>query len=115
MAFTPAYSVVGPTVALSVANTSHAAVTVSAATNNEQMNYAAFLNTGTTVVQVIVSSVSAPAAVLATDGTPANGFVLPASMTAPMVVRVPAGSFSTTMIGSAAGPSVVYVTPLSNL
>ena len=101
---------------LSVGNTSHTAVTVTQA-GNDQQNYAAFLNTGTNPVGILVSPQSSPAAVLPTDGSSSVfcSFVLPASMTTPLMVAVPlqgypAGQFSVTAIGTAAGPAVVYIT-----
>jgi hypothetical protein len=35
-------------------------------------------------------------------------------MTVPMVLSVPANEFQVSAIGSAAGPALVYITPLSN-
>jgi len=107
---------IGPTWMLSVAATSHAAVTVTQ-TGNDQFNYAMFTNTGPNPVGILISPQSAPAAVLPVDGASSSAcsFVLPALMTQPMIVAVPlqgypAGQFSVTAIGTAAGPAVVYIT-----
>jgi hypothetical protein len=35
-------------------------------------------------------------------------------MTIPIVLSVPANTFQVSAIGSAAGPALIYVTPLSN-
>lgn len=111
MANTVALRKGGPTAALSVVATSHAAVTVSAA-STDSANFAAFLNTGAATVAVNVAPTNAAAAVLPVDGTPSDVILLPPSMTQPIVYAVPPGSFSVTAIGSAAGPSLVYITPL---
>ncbi|CAJ0710701.1 hypothetical protein ACPCHQ_17050 [Ralstonia thomasii] len=102
----------GKTVALSVAATSHAAVTVTAADNTQQ-GYAALLNTGTTTVAITMDPSSAPAAVLPTDGSPTGTIILPPSMTQPLYVPTPGASFSVAAIGSGAGPALVYITPMA--
>lgn len=104
---------IGKIHALSVANTSHTSVQVSAYNGNVG-NAAMFLNTGTTVVTVTLSKEStAPATVLPVDGTPATAtLVLPASMIAPILWATPQTPFTVTAIGSAAGPGIVYVTPV---
>lgn len=116
MATTFAFKAVGPTSVVSVTASSTTAITVSPSTV-EGSGFAAFLNTGTTVVAVNITnaSITAPAAVLPAAGTPSNVIVLPASMNHPVIVSVPAGGFSMTAIGSAAGPSLVYVTPVASL
>ena len=107
---------IGPTVALSVTAASTAAVTVSA-TSNEQMTFASFLNTGANPVAVTVSPVAtAPASVLPGAGTPQTVIMLPASMLMPALYAVPNGpgnTFSVTAIGTAAGPALVYITPVA--
>lgn len=113
MAQTVSLKPIGPTQALSVGNTSHAAVTVSAFNDGEAVVFAAFLNTGTNPVAVQMGQKGAtPAATLPVDGTPGNTFVLPASMQAPVVVETPRGPFDVTMIGTVAGPAIVYVWPV---
>jgi hypothetical protein len=122
MASTIGFKVLGPTYALSVANTAHAAVAVLPAQNGELVNYAAFLNTGSTVIAVTLAPLPAsgtpttPVLVFPVDGTPTvpMSFILPASMQVPLYVSVPNanGGFSVSAIGSAAGPSIFYVTPV---
>jgi hypothetical protein len=110
--------VVGPTHALSVAATQHADVLVVPKTA-ETCNYALFWNTGTTSVCVVTApqGTAAPVVVFPVDGTPTvpNSFVLPPSMTVPVAYSVqcngPAG-FNVGAIGSAAGPTILYVTPI---
>jgi hypothetical protein len=102
---------IGPTQAISVGATSSAAITVSA-TSNDQGAFASFLNTGSTVVAVTVSSTTANASVLPVAGTPQTVIMLPANMIMPVVYAVPANA-SMTAIGSAAGPSLVYITPVA--
>lgn len=111
----------GPTYALSVTATQHAAVAITASTADA--DGAAFINTGTTVICVAVYPLSstgaaqAPALVFPVDGTPTVpvSFILPAGMIEPKFVAVPMGNngFSVTAIGSGAGPSIVYVNPIS--
>jgi large exoprotein involved in heme utilization and adhesion len=100
------------TVAISVTGSSSTAVTVGS-NYAEIITKAAFLNTGATVVAVQVGQVGiCPAAVLPVAGTPSNAnIVLPASMINPVVYSVPFGPFDVTAIGSAAGPSIIYVIP----
>lgn len=108
---------IGPTVALSVTASTTTAVTVSGA-SNEAITFASFLNTGAAVVAVTVSpAATAPASVLPVPSTPQTVIMLPASMVMPVVYAVPSASpgtgFSVTAIGSAAGPSLVYITPVA--
>ena len=101
---------VGVTTAISVGATSTAATAITASTN-DQVNYASFLNTGSTNVAVSIGDANVAAAVLPVSGSTTGNFVLPASMTQPIVLAVPASPFYVRMIGSATGPSIVYVTP----
>ena len=113
---------VGPTYAISVANTQTTAITVSP-TGNDQCNYAEFTNPGATDVCVVVAPFAAtpatPALAFPVAGTPTvpNSFMLPHGMTQPRIVAVPAGQgggFSVSAIGSAAGPSIIYITPVGD-
>jgi hypothetical protein len=113
MANTTCFRQIGPTVALSVGATAHAAVIIASGTN-DQCNFATFLNTGTTIVAVNVAPSNAPAAVLPIDGVPQTVIVLPANMTAPLAYAVPTAPFSVSAIGSGVGPSVVYITPVGD-
>lgn len=101
---------VGVTTAISVGATSTAATAITASTN-DQVNYASFLNTGSTNIAVNIGDANVAAAVLPVSGSTTGNFVLPASMTQPIVLAVPASPFYVRMIGSASGPSIVYVTP----
>ncbi len=114
----------GPTAALSVANTQHAAVAITGVPN-EVSNFAAFTNPGTTDICVMVMPLqiggiapTAPALAFPVDGTPTvpNSFILPHGMIAPLIVAVPNsnGGFAVSAIGSGAGPSVMYVTPVGD-
>lgn len=109
----------GPTYALSVGAAQHAAVGVPAS-SNDQNNYAEFLNVGATDICVVVSpyksTAATPALAFPVDGTPTvpNSFILPHGMTVPRTVQVPANGFCVSAIGSAAGPSIMYVTPVGN-
>jgi len=115
MSNTTVLRLAGRTTTLSVAATAHAAVTVSAVGGSVLSNYASFLNVGANTVAVEISpvGVTATAATIGADGA-TGSFILPASMTVPIVLAVPANSFQVSAIGSAAGPSLVYVTPLSD-
>mgnify|MGYP000128342560 CR=1 FL=1 len=100
---------VGVTTAISVGATSTAAVMIDDNTN-DQVNYASFLNSGSTLVAVKVGDANVGAAVFPVSGSNTGDFVLPANMSAPLVLAVPTTPFYVRMIGSAAGPSIVYVT-----
>lgn len=110
--------VTGPTFALSVAATQHAAVGVPA-TQNDGNNYAEFTNIGATDICVVLAPFAAtpatPVLVFPVDGTPTvpNSFILPHAMNDPIVKVVPANGFCVSAIGSGAGPSIFYVTPVS--
>lgn len=114
----------GPTAALSVANTQHAAVAI---TNPGQdiTNFAAFTNVGATDICVIILPLTstgtapvAPTLVFPVDGTPTipTSFILPHSMTSPIILAVPNSNngFAVSAIGSAAGPSIMYITPVGD-
>jgi hypothetical protein len=113
MANTSVIRIGGKTVALSVAGTAHSAVQLTANTN-DQINYIACLNTGSTNVAIRFSQVSTDTAALPVDGTPGD-FVLPAIMEFPIVLACPPINMQNpcyvTAIGSGAGPSIVYLTP----
>jgi hypothetical protein len=124
MAVSFAYKIAGPPAALSVANTQHAAVAVTVNPTDAAAGLALFWNTGATAIYVNVyplsqtgTAQSAGTMVFPTDGTPGtlNGFVLPPTMPEPLPVVVPTtnGGFSVNAIGSAAGPSIMYVWPVT--
>ena len=112
MAGTSVIRTVGPTVALSVTASSTAATLIDDSTN-DQVNYASFLNTGAVAVAVKWGDANVGAAVLPVSGT--NGdYMLPAGMTSPVVLAVPTTPFYVRAIGAAAGPSLLYVTPVAD-
>jgi hypothetical protein len=124
MAVSIAYRIAGPAFALSVANTAHAAVAITDSTN-DLVTYVSAINRGATDVVVSFYPLSAagvaqaPTITFPVDGTPTTiaAHILPASMTQPIVLAVPNGNNGTsvTAIGSAAGPSIIYITPVSIL
>jgi hypothetical protein len=113
MSITTVLRLQAKTTALSV-TASASSVTVTSVGNN-QVNYAAFLNTGANSVAIEISptGVTATAATLPAAGTPGS-FLLPPLMTQPMVLATPANNFQVSAIGSAAGPALVYITPVGN-
>jgi len=110
--FTPVYRPSGPTIGISVTNSSHAAVQVST-TDGTQPSYALFVNPSTTLtVYVTVGSTSGvAAATVPTDGG-AGSFALGPTQQIVMPVPYASGSFWVTAIGSAAGPTLLTVTPV---
>lgn len=103
----------GPTVALSVTSTAHAAVLIDDSTN-DQINYTSFLNTGASPIAVkfgTTSGVVAPT--FPTDGT--NGdFVLPAGMTSPLILATPTTPYYMTAVSNSATAGILYVTPAAD-
>jgi hypothetical protein len=115
MSNTTVLRLAGRTTTLSVAATAHAAVTVSVVGGSVLSNYASFLNVGANTVAVEVSpvGVTATTASIGADGA-TGSFILPPLMTVPIVLAVPANTFQVSAIGSASGPALIYVTPLSD-
>lgn len=109
MANTSVLRQAGVTYAQSVGATSTTALLIEDNTN-DQVNYCSFLNTGSTNVAIKMGNADVGAAVLPVSGSTTGDFVLPANMTAPLVLACPTTPFYVRMIGSAAGPSIVYVT-----
>lgn len=109
----PVFRAAGPTVGLSVVATSHAAVPI-AVVANDNANFVSVLNTGTVAVAVRLS-VAGTAATLPGDGTTGD-FVLAGAMTHPILLTLPSPSgvspCQITAIATAAGPSLLYVTPV---
>lgn len=102
---------IGVTTAISVTASATAEVLVNNA-SNDQNNCVAFLNTGATQVAVKFGPTGVSAPVLPVSGSTTGNFVLPAAMTVPLIFAVPTTPTYVRMIGSAAGPSIVYVTPV---
>jgi len=126
MALSIAYKAIGPTTAISVANSLSTAVAVTA-NPAELFTHVGLLNTGSTVVSVSMYPLSQTGGAQAVSPTPtfpiagtststAISYILPASMTQPLVVPAPSSSnngISVQAFGSAAGPSIIYVTPMT--
>ena len=125
MAFTPVYALAGPTEFLSVANSSHAATQVAASTG-QYPQYAYFFNTGATGATPLIIYVNTgpnaavAAATIGTDNAtgsfpiaPGQGIVLQCPFVQQAGANAP--SFWVTAIGSAAGPTLLTVTPVVQL
>ena len=111
---------VGPTYAISVANTQSTAIGV-VPIQRDTMATAEFFNSGTTHVCVVLapyaSTPATPALAFPVAGTPTvpNSFMLPGGMTQPRIVTVPHNGFCVSAIASAAGPAIIYITPVSTV
>lgn len=102
----------GPTVALSVTNSAHAAVLIDDNTN-DQVNYTSFLNTGAAPIAIKMGPTDPGAPVFPTDGT--NGsYVLPAGMTSPLILACPTTPYYLTAISNSATAGLLYVTPAAD-
>lgn len=115
MAITTVFRPIGPTTAITTSTSSSTAVTISPS-GNQQMDFCAFLNTGSTpialnIVPVVDGVGSAGAAAFPTAGSSNNAVILGISMQQPMVIAVPE-VFSLTALGTASG--TLYVTPVDN-
>lgn len=104
---------VGQTIGLSVGATATTATLVNDATN-DQVNYVALLNTGSTNVAVTFGQTSSLADPVLPSGATLGDFVLPPLMTQPIIVACPTVPFYLKAIGSGAGPSLVYITPVDS-
>lgn len=93
------------TYALSVSNANSQATTPTGFTQGGAA--VQIYNSGATDVQVVFG-VGAQTAVFPTPGSPQAGYTIPSK--AVIVVAIPANSDSFAAIGSAAGPSIIYVT-----
>jgi len=111
--------VAGPTYAISVPNTQTTAINVVPSRSNG-CTYAEFVNPGTTDVCVVIAQLHAtpatPVLAFPVAGTPTvpDSFMLPHGMTEPRKIAVPDGGFGVSAIGSAVGPSIIYITPVDN-
>jgi hypothetical protein len=102
----------GQTVALSVTSTAHSAVLIDDNTN-DQINYTSFLNTGASPIAVKWGPTDPGAPVFPVDGT--NGdFVLPASMTNPLILATPTTPYYLTAKSNSATAGILYVTPAAD-
>ena len=116
---------VGQCYVLSVTNSQHAAVAINPGNINDQVNFAEFTNYGTgnvavcvVVAQLPVNGVAAtPTITFPADGTPsgANSFMLIPGQSKIYAIATGQGQgLSVSAIGSAAGPSALYVTPVES-
>lgn len=114
MSFTQALRPIGPSTAISVTTSSSTAVTISASGNN-QMDWCAFLNTGSTPIAIniaaVIDGVGSAGAAVFPNSSPSNTVILGINMQQPMVIAVPQ-VFSLTTIGTASG--TLYVTPVDS-
>ena len=110
--------VIGPTYAISVAATQTTAIALPPIQGDNAI-YAEFTNPGATDVCVVTApwagTPATPALVFPVGGTPTipNSFMLPHGMTQPMTIETPSNGFCVSAIGSAAGPSIIYITPIA--
>lgn len=110
---------IGPTYALSVTASQHAAVGI-VPLNRDICNFAAFTNSGATDICITWSpyntTPATEALVFPVDGTPTipNSFIIRAATIVPVIIAVPANGFCLSAIGSGAGPSILYVTPVGD-
>jgi hypothetical protein len=114
MAATSVLRVAGNTQAISVTASSSTALLIKAGYTNDQVNFASVLNTGSVPVAVKFGDSAVVAAVFPVAGSTEGDYVLPALMTRPVILAVPAAPFYVRAIGSAAGPSILYVTPIGD-
>lgn len=115
MSNTTVFRPIGPTTYVAVTTSSSTAVTISASGNN-QMDYCAFLNSGTTpiaitIVPVVGGTGTAGVTAFPSSLASANIVVLGSSMQSPMVIAVPQ-MFSMTALGTASVG--LYITPVGN-
>jgi hypothetical protein len=106
------FRVVGKTTAVSAG----ASATSEALVNNDpniQCNFVSLINTGATSVAVKFGPTGVGAPVLPVSGSTTGDFVLPPSMNDAILFGIPTTPTYVRMIGSAAGPSIVYVTPIA--
>lgn len=101
------------TYCISVTASSSTAVAIDLTGPTEVSNFVSLLNTGAVPMNVVLSQNGDPA-VLPVAGTPAHGYMLPANMTQWLVVSSPTiSNCQITAIATGAGPSLLYVKPLS--
>ena len=102
---------IGVTTAVSVGATASTPVQI-IASSNDQNNFVSLLNTGANAVAVKFGQTNSVTPVLPVAGTPGD-YVLPAAMNAPILFAVPTTPCYVSLIGAAAGPALVYVTPVT--
>jgi len=115
MANTSVYRPIGQTYAVAVTTTASSSLSI-VPVGNDQINYCAFLNTGSTPVAISISplnptSITATPAVLPTAGNTSTSFVLGISMSQPTVIATPANGFNLSVVGTA---NTIYVMPVAD-
>jgi len=103
----------GVTTAISVGASSTAATLIDDNTN-DQINYVSLWNSGSTAVAVKFGDANVGAAVFPVSGSTTGDYVLPPLMTSAIILACPTTPFYIRAIGSAAGPSIIYVTPAAD-
>lgn len=110
----PIITPAGPVQALSVTASAHAAVALTV-WPGASPNFVLLQNSGTIPVAVRLSQTGVAPPAFPVDGAPADGVVV---LLAGQTISVPmpkgvANNASVTAIGSAAGPAIVYATPVA--
>jgi hypothetical protein len=121
MAQSISFRPIGSTFALSVGTAQHATVQIPAV-QGDLSNYIAAYNSGTTQICMAFAPAgqAVPTLAFPVDGAPTNlppgylTFMLPGSMPEPLVIVVPANGFAVSAIGSAAGPSIIFLTQVAS-
>ena len=115
MANTSVIRTAGKTYYFPVTGTSSASTLIDD-TTNDQVNFAAFLNSDVNPCLVRFTNYSpCPAAVWPTSGAPVqDGFVLPPLMEVPIVIAVPTTPFYMTVVAPATFTTSLYVTPVAD-
>jgi len=111
MAISSTIRSIGKTTAVSVGASATSEVLITSSTN-DQNTFVSLINTGATSVAVKFGPTGLSAPVLPVSGSTTGDFVLPPSMNNAIIFEVPTTPCYVRMIGSAAGPSIVYVTPV---
>ena len=111
MAISSTIRSIGKTTAVSVGASATSEVLINSSTN-DQNTFVSLINTGATSVAVKFGPTGLSAPVLPVSGSTTGDFVLPPSMKNAIIFEVPTTPCYVRMIGSAAGPSIVYVTPV---
>ena len=115
MANTSVYRPIGQTYAVAVTTTASSSLSI-VPVGNDQINYCAFLNTGSTPIAISIAplnptSITPASAVLPTAGNTSTSFVLGISMSQPTVIAVPANGFNLSAVGTA---NTLYVMPVAD-
>ncbi len=114
MANTSVIRTAGKTTRFDVTATSYASTLIDD-TTNDQVNYASFINVGSSACIVRFTNYSpCPAAVWPADGAASEGYVLPPLMEVPIVLAVPTTPFYMTAVCPSGSTTSLYVTPAAD-